>query len=195
MKHPIILKVVLFCGLNFFFIIQIVYGQDYRNIALNPGDVHLALDASPSKFPHATSNSEYPGDGSDSSFWALNAIDGKIDNKGHGKLFPSWGPEKRADLWWKVDFGQLVATDKVVIYIRADFTPHTATDHDGYWVSGTLNFSDGTSENITFKRTADPQVFTFKPRSTTYLLINNLKEVGPPSWCSFTEVEVWGKKK
>lgn len=171
----------------------VLFSQDYRNIALNPQDKYLPANVKPISFPHASSNSEYPGDGSDTSFWAANAIDGKTNNHGHGKNFPSWGPEKRDDLWWKVDFGESVTVDKVVIYLRADFTPYTASDHDGYWRSGTIHFSDSTSEQISFKKSAEPQIFSFSPRKTSYILIDNLKEDGEHKWCAFTEVEVWGK--
>ena len=78
-----------------------------RNLALNPHDVHEAGHG----YPHASSNSETRGE---ACFWAINAIDGRTDNRGHGPKFPSWGPEKRTDLWWRVDFGKVVEVEKVV---------------------------------------------------------------------------------
>ena len=55
-------------------------------------------------------------------FAARNAIDGFKENRHHGG-WPnqSWGPEKRNDLWWQVNFGREVEIDKLVITIRADF--------------------------------------------------------------------------
>ena len=166
--------------------------KTYCNLALNPADVNDEVWTPENGYPHATSNSEYPGDSSDPSFWALNAIDGKTENRGHGKDFPSWGPEKRTDLWWKVNFGKEVEVNKVVIYIRADFKPYTPQDHDGYWVSAKLRFSDGSVQSIQLKRTADPQVFELKTTKTSFVQITDLVEEGPLMWCSFNEVEVWG---
>ena len=162
------------------------------NLALNANDKPQKTWTEADGYPHATTNSEYPGDGSDPAFWALNAIDGKKENKGHGLAFPSWGPEKRADLWWKVDFGKTVEIQKLVIYIRADFTPYTQNDHDGYWSSARVLFSDGTSISIQFKRTADAQIFEFEPKNTSFIKITDLLEEGLPMWCAFTEVEAWG---
>lgn len=164
-----------------------------QNVALNTKDVHESVwKKEINGYPHATSNSEFPGDASKPQYHALNAIDGKTSNRGHGPQFPSWGPEKRRDLWWKVDFGKTVTLSKVVIYIRADFTPYCPVDHDSFWKQGSLRFSDNSAVPIKFTRTADAQVFEFKPCKTTYLLINDLVEDEPLDWCAFVEVEAWG---
>ena len=73
-------------------------GNVYRNLALNPGDAQ----GQPTCYPHASTNSEYK---SMEAFAASNAINGKTDNRGHGRTYPSWGPHKRTDLWWKLEFG------------------------------------------------------------------------------------------
>lgn len=188
-------KVVSLFVILIFVLASLGFSQKkYCNVALNPKDVQALKWTKENGYPHATSNSEYPGDASDPSFWALNAIDGKTENKGHGADFPSWGPEKRTDLWWKVDFGQPIEVNKVVIYIRADFTPYTSRDHDGYWVSAKLRFSDQSVKTIELKRTAEPQVFEFEQKQTSFVEITDLVEEGPLMWCSFTEVEVWGYK-
>jgi hypothetical protein len=166
--------------------------NEYKNLALNLADIHDTLWNKDKKYPHASSNSEYPGNGSDPAFVALNAIDGNTNNKGHGLQFPSWGPEKRKDLWWKVDFGKNVSVNKIVIYIRADFTPYTNSNHDGYWQTAKINFSDNTSMNISLKRTAEPQKFEFESKTTTFIRISDLIELEPLNWCGFTEVEIWG---
>jgi hypothetical protein len=134
-------------------------------------------------YPHAESNSECRNE---ACFAARNVIDGKTANTGHGPEWPSWGPDQRNDLWLKIDFGGPVETDKVVIYIRADFP------HDNYWRSGIIEFSDGTSQKIAFQKTASAQVFQFAPRQTQWIHIANLIGDVPPGWCGFTEVEVWG---
>ncbi len=152
----------------------------YRNLALNPEDV-MGL---PLSYPHASSNSECRND---PVFAARCAVDGKKSNRGHGAKFPSWGPDKRKDLWWQVEFGREVEIDKIVLYIRADFP------HDRHWRSATVEFSDGSSEKIEIEKTAEPQTFTFDKRVATWVKFTDLVQDGPLGWCGFTEVEVWGK--
>ncbi|MCK4293237.1 MAG: hypothetical protein KAY65_08570 [Planctomycetes bacterium] len=152
----------------------------YRNVALNPRDVQGYARS----WPHASSNSEYHNM---PAFAARNAINGRTENTGHGGKFPSWGPDKLKGLWWKVDFGRLVEIDKVTLYIRADFP------HDDYWHSATIEFSDGTKESITIKKTAGPQEFKFDKRIVSSLRFTDLVEAEPLGWCGFTEVQVWGR--
>ena len=154
--------------------------NDYRNVACNPHDVQGYARS----WPHASSNSEYRDM---PAFAARNAINGRTANQGHGHAFPSWGPDKQKGLWWKVDFGRLVETDKIVLYIRADFP------HDDFWHSASIEFSDGISESITLQKTDAPQVFEFDKRVASWLRLTDLKETEPLGWCALTEVEVWGK--
>ncbi|MFA5238084.1 MAG: discoidin domain-containing protein [Phycisphaerae bacterium] len=153
---------------------------EYRNVALNPN-----ITNSPAvTYPQATSNSVC---GDQSCFAAENAIDGNTSNKGHGPKFPSWGPDKRTDLWLKIDFGKVVEVEKIVIYIRADFP------HDSYWKSGVIEFSDGSKEKITLQKTADAQEFAFSSRRVKWLRITDLAQDEPLGWCGISEVEVWGR--
>jgi len=153
--------------------------DNYRNVALNADDVQGEAKT----FPHASSNSECRGL---PCFAAKCAIDGKTANTGHGKRFPSWGPDKRKDLWWKVEFGRAVKVDKIVLYIRADFP------HDRHWHSATIRFSDGSEREIEIEKTAKPQTFEFKARTVTWLLFTKLVQKEPLGWCGLSEVEVWG---
>lgn len=168
--------------------------NEYRNVALNPDDVHESEWTEADGYPHATSNSEYPDFDDKHLGWfqARCAIDGRVDNKGHGSSRPSWGPNNvenyMEDLYWRVDLGEPMEVDKVVIYIRADFP------HDDYWHSGTLRFSDGSSEAISLEKTAEPQEFPFSSRTTEYLIITDLVEELPREWCALTEVELWGRE-
>jgi hypothetical protein len=152
----------------------------YRNLALNPSDSRGQAVT----YPHATSNSECRGE---LCFAAKNVIDGNTANEGHGLKFPSWGPDKRTDVWLKIDFGRVVEVDKVVIYIRADFP------HDAYWKKGTIEFSDGSKEKISLQKTAMPQEFRFTPRRLEWLRITDLVQDEPLGWCGFTELQVWGQ--
>ena len=153
----------------------------YRNLALNPGDTQEPAVT----YPHATSNSVCRNE---LCFAAKNVIDGSTANRGHGPKYPSWGPDKRTDLWLKIDFGQPVEVNKAVIYIRADFP------HDAYWKTGLIEFSDGSKEKISFQKTAAPQEFGFAPRRIEWLRITELVQDEPLGWCGFTEVEVWGRQ-
>jgi len=152
----------------------------YRNVAQNPDDTQGEAES----YPHATSNSEYKNM---ACFAARCAIDGKTANQGHGRKFPSWGPEKRKDLWWKVEFGPAVEVDKLVLWIRADFP------HDKHWHSATVEFSDGSREKIKIAKTAQPQTFSFKKRTITWLKLTELVQTEPLGWCGLSEVEVWGR--
>jgi hypothetical protein len=155
-------------------------GSGYRNVALNPYDAQgPAL-----QYPHASSNSEY---GNKAPFLAKNAINGQTANKGHGGRYPSWGPDRRTDLWWKVEFGRKVEVDKIVLTIRADFP------HDRHWHSATIEFSDGTKEKVSIRKTADAQTFKFRKRAVEWLKFTDLVQDKPLGWCGFSEVEVWGK--
>ena len=153
-----------------------------RNIALNPFDIRGISKC----YPHATSNSEY---GNQSVFAAKNAIDGFKANQNHGKWpYQSWGPYKGDSLWLKIDFGKVVEVDKIVIVNRAQF----ADNHDSAWKNATLEFSDGTTEKISLKKTHLTQEIKIKKRKTSTIKFYEL-QVFEANWCSWIEVEVWGK--
>jgi hypothetical protein len=154
----------------------------YRNLARNPYD-HLG--PARGRFPHATTNSECRNE---PVFAARNAIDGFTRNAGHGAWpYQSWGPDKRNDLWWQVDFGRTVAVDRVTLVLRADFP------HDKHWRRATIELSDGTRQPITLEKVATPQTFTFPVREVQWLRLTNLDCVPPLGWCALVEVEVWGR--
>jgi hypothetical protein len=157
-------------------------GQEnvYRNLALNPNDVQGEAES----FPHASSNSEYAGL---ECFAAKNVLDGQRKNQGHGDQFPSWGPNKRTDLYLTIEFGRPVEIDKVILWLRADFP------HDSIWKTGTLKFSDGSALDISFEKSSEPQTIVFPKRTVTSLTFTNLQQDFPLGWTGFTEIEVWGK--
>lgn len=153
----------------------------YRNVALNPN----ARDGS---FPTATSNSEF----NKREFAAINAINGKTDNHGHGRRTPSWGPHKRYDLWFKIDFGKKVTIDKAKIWIRADFKPYTNTEHDSWWKTGVMEFSDGSKLPFELKKIDTGQEIKFPKRKVSWVKFTKLVP-DENKWCAFTEVEIWGE--
>ena len=157
----------------------------YRNLALNPCDVRVTEPMQVQIFPHASTNSVSR---SLFDFEARNAIDGVAENGHHGVWpYQSWGPELRTDLWWKVEFGRSVELDKIRLMVRADFP------HDSYWRSANVEFSDGSHLPIQIGSSAEFQEFHFPKRRVSWVRITNLVPMDPSKWCSFIEVEAWGR--
>ena len=167
----------------------------YRNLAANACDQELqppTVEGRPGQkqaavFPHASTNSVsrlLPD------FRARNAIDGMTPNGHHG-IWPyqSWGPELRSDLWWKIDFGRPVEVDKIRLMVRADFP------HDGYWQSAVIEFSDGEPIPVQIQQKAEFQDFAFPKRTVSWIRLNKLVPADPARWCSFIEVEAWGRER
>jgi hypothetical protein len=165
----------------------------YRNLAMNACDQELQLpvpggtagEQQALVFPHASTNSVSRGL---PDFRARNAIDGMTQNGHHG-IWPyqSWGPELRNDLWWKIDFGRAVEVDKIRLMVRADFP------HDSYWRTAVIEFSDGKQLPIEIRETGEFQEFTFQKRSVSWVRLNKLVPADPKRWCSFIEVQAWGR--
>lgn len=159
--------------------------SEYRNLALNPCDLLRSEDASVEFFPHASSNSVSR---SLFDFEARNAIDGRVQNGHHGVWpYQSWGPQLRTDIWWKLDFGRPVQLDKIRLMVRADFP------HDSYWKSADVEFSNGSHVPLKISSSPEFQDFSFSKRRVTWLRIANVVPADPAKWCSFIEVEAWGK--
>ncbi len=158
-------------------------GTDYRNVALNPGD---ATNREPVSFPHATSNSEY----NQQEFAARCAIDGNRRNNDVHDC-GSWGPQKEPGIWWRLDFGRPVEMDKLVVFLRAAWTPADAP-HDSYWQEATVEFSDGSTEKLALKQVAAGQEFPLARRTVSWLALTNLKPAGD-QWCALSELEAWGR--
>lgn len=155
-----------------------------RNLAYNAVDQH-GLTAS---FPHASANVETRGE---SVFAAMNAIDGVIVPQSHGKWpYESWGINQRADARWRLDFGRMVETDKIVIFLRADFP------HDNWWEEGTITFSDGSSMTVQLEKGGHPQKFTFPRKTISWLEFYDLKKADDPSpFPALAQFEVYGTER
>ncbi len=154
----------------------------YCNVALNTLDQRNLSQY----FPHAIASSVTRDD---PVFFERNVIDGNVLNTHHGKWpYGSWGNGLNPNPWLKIDFGRDVTVDKVRLYIRADFP------HDTYWTNATIQFSDGTSQDITLQKTADPQDFTFPAKKINWIQLNNFKQPTTPlGFAAVTEMEVYGK--
>ena len=155
----------------------------YRNIALNPHDKHGETKS----FPHASANFVTRGD---PCFYERNAIDGNTQNVGHGPWpYNSWAGGARDDLEYRIDFGQKVEVEKLVIYLRADFP------HDTYWKAIDFEFSDGYTITGNFDGIADGQeVILPEKKETEYIILKNLTQVSLPlSWAALSQIEVYGR--
>ena len=111
----------------------------YREISLNSHD----LRGKRRTYPHATANFVTRDE---PCFFERNAIDGAINNQGHGGYpYHSWAGGAREDIEWTIDFGREVEVDKLVFFLRADFAhdPITGIPHDSYWKNIDIEFSDG----------------------------------------------------
>ena len=157
----------------------------YRNLALNPMDTRGSINY----FPHAKANFVTQDR---SCLEARNAIDGCTENNGHGNYpYQSWGGGKRDDLTFEVDFGRNVEIDKITLYLRADF----AKDHDTYWESMNVIFSDDSTMPIKLARTSKPQTFSFTAKKTSWVRLVNLKQPSLPlGFAALSEIEVYGKE-
>lgn len=154
-----------------------------RNLTLNPFDL---TGDTVSAYPHVTASSFYSNA---AEFAPRNVMDGYTGNLSHG-TFPSqsWGPSLGDDQWIHFDFGRTVTVSGMGVYIRADFP------HDTHYVSGVLEFSDGSTETISLRKTAGKQTFAFTPRQTTYVKLKELK-CASNNWAALTEVEIYGSER
>ena len=172
-----------------------IYG--YRNIALNSHDKH----GKSRYFPHATANFVTR---EDPCFYERNAIDGVMNNQGHGAYpYHSWAGGARNDLEFFLDFGREVEIDKLVFFLRADFVHDkiTGIPHDSYWKNIDIEFSDG--EVIHGEFTLDNsdlnpansagQEITFEKKITKSIHLFNFRQVTEIlSFAALSQIEVYG---
>ena len=154
----------------------------YRNLALNPADQHEEGNC----YPHASANVETRGE---SVFAAKNAIDGVRANLSHGEWpYESWGINRREDALMRVDFGREIETDKIVLYLRADFP------HDNWWEKATVRFSDGSTLELDLEKTNRGQAFSFPAKRVSWLELGELKKADDPSpFPALSQIEVYGR--
>ena len=153
-----------------------------KNLALNPYDLADRARA----YPHVTTNSVCR---QDPVFAARNAIDGEMRAKGHGKWpHQSWGPDMKAGLWWKLDFGRPVELHRLEVILRAD------VPHDKFFQGATAVFPDGTREPLKFRADGSRQGFRFSPRTITWVELRDFVLPQPAGWCAVTEVSAWGRE-
>jgi hypothetical protein len=153
----------------------------YKNVAFNPYDCHENAVL----FPHAKANVETRGE---TQFAARNAIDGVYANELHGSWpWHSWGINRDPAAQIRIDFGRKVTVDKAALTTRADFP------HDSWWVQGTLEFSDGSSESFPLTNAVQPQPVSFKKRTVEWVILKDLIKADNESpFPALTQIEIWG---
>ena len=157
-----------------------VKGNEVRNLALNPHAATFQLRS----YPHVTSNSHFkylP------EFSPSSVIDGNASAGEETPQVPYWRPNRRTDLWLKIEFGRTVETSRVVLYLR------TMPDQEKTWSSATLEFSNGHKLPIALKNTAAAQEFVFPNQLTAWVKLTDLQETFPLGDNGVTELEVFGK--
>ncbi len=169
----------------------------YRNIALNPYDKHDKANY----FPHASANFVTRND---PCFYERNAIDGVINNQGHG-LYPhhSWSGGAREDIEFTLDFGREVEIDKIIFYLRADFRNDVLTGrpHDSYWKNIDIEFSGGeiiqgefTMDNtdLNEENSKGLEVVFDKKVTKSIKLLNFKQATEILSFAALSQIEVFG---
>ena len=172
-----------------------IYG--YRNIALNSHDRHAPVKS----YPHASANfvtREEP------CFYERNAIDGVINNQGHGSYpYHSWAGGARNDIEFFLNFGREVEIDKLVFFLRADFAhdPKTGIPHDSYWKNIDIEFSDGEVIHGEFEldntdlnpKNSEGKVIAFEKKTTKSIRLFNFTQVTEIlSFAALSQLEVYG---
>lgn len=153
----------------------------YQNLACNVNDQHENV----SSYPHASANVETRGE---SVFAARNAIDGITANHSHG-LWPyaSWGINRNPKAVLCLDFGRKIRTDRIIVYLRADFP------HDSWWEKMSVVFSDGSKMTVPMKKTYLGQEILFEEKEIQWLELCELKKADDESpFPALTQIEVYG---
>lgn len=152
-----------------------------RNLARNKYDQHGDTGC----FPHASANVETRGE---AVFAARNAIDGIKANDSHGEWpYGSWGINRNPDAVIRVEFGRSIQTDKIGIYLRADFP------HDSWWTEVTVRFSDDSVMVCPLRKTGGAQIVSFAEKQTEWIQLERLIKAEDPSpFPALTQLEVYG---
>ena len=91
------------------------------------------------------------------------------------------------DACFKLDFGRMVETDKIVLYTRADFP------HDNWWTQVTLTFSDGSSIDWKLEKSRFGHVLEFDKKQISSLELSHLIKADDPSpFPALSQIEVYG---
>ena len=184
--------------------------QTARNIACNPYDFRYRAECGgpnekmPSDspvitsgelraFPHAYANRVTRNE---AIFHPRNAIDGIITTGSGHSTFPyqSWGYGQHDDSEFIVYFGRPVVIENISLVLRADYSGKQK-EHDTYWQSADIIYSDGSHETVHPVKGGQPQTFTIKPRKTESIRLRNLIRAmndQSENWAALVELQAWG---
>ena len=187
----------------------------YRNLCLNPLDFRVPDEVvdpdapewgNPNDsaavergeilaYPHAYANRVTRNEGC---FYARNAIDGISTPNGHGNYpFHSWGGAVHEDLTLAVYFGRPVKADKLVLFLRSDYNlDDQGREHDTYWHTALVEFSDGFKTEIHPQKKAEGQIFDLGEHTTSWLKLSRLDPLQHEKSLNFAalnQIELWGK--
>lgn len=182
-----------------------------RNLALNPFDMQLESEINPydseqfvnpegslaveklevEAYPHIYGNRITRHEGG---FYAKNVIDGIATKGGHGNYpFHSWGTSQCDDACITVYFGREVLIDTVSLALRSDYNlMENGYEHDTYWISGTIELSNGKKITIHPKKTGDYQDFVFEPSIVTWVRLKNLVPQNKISFAALNQIKILG---
>lgn len=156
-----------------------VRGNPMRNLALNPHASTFQLRC----YPYATSNSHFkylP------EFSPANVIDGVVASASQAAAV-YWRPNKRTDLWLKIEFGRMVETERVTLYLRQ------LPGQQKTWTNATLEFSNSQRVPVRLTNTDTAQKFVFPKQVTAWVKLTDLHETFPLGDNGMVEMEVYGK--
>lgn len=157
-----------------------VRGNPVRNLALNPRASTFQLRC----YPYATSNSHFkylP------EFSPANVMDGVVTPASPTAAAMCWRPNKRTDLWLKIEFGRMVETERVRLYLRK------LPGQRKTWTSATLEFSNTQKFPVRLTNTDTAQEFVFPKQATAWVKLTDLRETFPLGDNGIVEMEVYGK--
>ena len=187
--------------------------KTYRNLCLNPLDYRVESEivdpdapewSNPNDskaiengeivaFPHVYANRVTRNEGC---FYARNAIDGVAEPNGHGDYpYHSWGGAVHEDLTLAVYFGRPVEVDKLVLWLRADYAIEGGKEHDTFWHTALVEFSDGFKEEIKPVKSNQGQEFNLGKHTTEWLKLSRLDPLqheGSLNFAALTQIELWG---
>lgn len=186
----------------------------YRNLAYNLLDVRLVSEVNDPDapewsnpkascaveagevmcYPHAYANRVTRNEGD---FFARNAIDGMATPGGHGAYpYHSWGGAVHEDLSFTIYFGRKIKTDKLTLTLRSDFSVNEeGKEHDTYWHTANIQFSDGETIELKLEKTSEPQVITYPMRETEWVKLERLDPLQTEksqNFAALNQMEVWG---
>lgn len=189
--------------------------KEYRNLCLNPLDYRLSDEvvdpdapewSNPNEsaaiekgeitaYPHVYANRVTRNEGC---FYARNAIDGITITDGHGDYpYHSWGGAVHEDLTLAVYFGRPVEADKLVLFLRADYSINDeGKEHDTYWHTARIELSNGFAIEINPKKSDTGQIFELGKHTTEWLKLSRLDPLqhdGSQNFAALTQIELWGR--